>query len=320
MLNSICPICGISFKKLNNLHRYCSKTCKSKARRKEKIKYKHICQYCNKEFFSFLKEQKYCNKKCSNNQYNLIDKKQRLTNRDKVCKICGKNYYDSGKMNKSKFCSLKCRKEYQYSKNRVKGLQIVICPICNTEFKQKRLNHRCCSEKCSDKLYKIENHEEILIKGKEYRNNNKHIAKKYMERNRIRLNKMSNERQKLRKKEDHIFRIKCVLRCTILDAFKNKGFKKSSRTEKILGCDYITFIEHLKKQLPKGETLENFGRYGFHIDHIIPLSTARTEEEVIKLNHYTNLRPLWYKDNWSKSDILPDGRRGRNVDFKEIVC
>lgn len=42
MLNSICPICGISFKKLNNLHRYCSKTCKSKARRGRNVDFKEI--------------------------------------------------------------------------------------------------------------------------------------------------------------------------------------------------------------------------------------------------------------------------------------
>jgi hypothetical protein len=32
--------------------------------------------------------------------------------------------------------------------------------------------------------------------------------------------------------------------------------------------------------------------YGWDIDHIVPVSSAKTEEDVIKLNHYTNLRPL----------------------------
>ena len=28
------------------------------------------------------------------------------------------------------------------------------------------------------------------------------------------------------------------------------------------------------------------------IDHIVPMSTAKTEKDVLKLNHYTNFQPL----------------------------
>jgi hypothetical protein len=37
--------------------------------------------------------------------------------------------------------------------------------------------------------------------------------------------------------------------------------------------------------------------YGWDIDHIIPISSAKTEEEIIKLNHYSNLQPLCSKIN-----------------------
>jgi hypothetical protein len=45
----------------------------------------------------------------------------------------------------------------------------------------------------------------------------------------------------------------------------------------------------------------NYGYYGWHIDHIKPLSSAKNEFELIKLFHYTNLQPLWWKDNLSKN-------------------
>jgi hypothetical protein len=42
-------------------------------------------------------------------------------------------------------------------------------------------------------------------------------------------------------------------------------------------------------------------RAEWHIDHIVPLATAKCEEDVIKLNHFTNLRPLWAADNLKKN-------------------
>jgi hypothetical protein len=49
-------------------------------------------------------------------------------------------------------------------------------------------------------------------------------------------------------------------------------------------------------------TLENHGEW--HLDHIIPLASATTEEEIIKLNHYTNFQPLWAEENLSKGDRI----------------
>ena len=49
----------------------------------------------------------------------------------------------------------------------------------------------------------------------------------------------------------------------------------------------------------------------WHIDHIVPLSLAQTVDEVYYLNHHTNLRPLWVKDNISKGDRIDES----NVDL-----
>ena len=50
---------------------------------------------------------------------------------------------------------------------------------------------------------------------------------------------------------------------------------------------------------------DNYGKYGWHIDHITPISLAQTEDEIYKLSHYTNLQPLWWRENILKSNKLP---------------
>ena len=72
---------------------------------------------------------------------------------------------------------------------------------------------------------------------------------------------------------------------------RRRGFTKSSKTCEILGCDWDTLKEHFEKQFDDKMSWENHGTY-WDIDHIIPVSSAKTEEDIIRLNHYTNLQPL----------------------------
>lgn len=79
-------------------------------------------------------------------------------------------------------------------------------------------------------------------------------------------------------------------------------YRKSKRTEELLGCTILEFSEHLKSLFKEGMTFENHGQCVecWHIDHIIPLVSAITEEDIIKLCHHTNLQPLWSRENMSK--------------------
>ena len=51
-------------------------------------------------------------------------------------------------------------------------------------------------------------------------------------------------------------------------------------------------------------TWKNHTIDGWHIDHIIPLSSAKTSKDVEKLMHYTNLQPMWAIENIKKSDKI----------------
>jgi len=83
----------------------------------------------------------------------------------------------------------------------------------------------------------------------------------------------------------------------------NNGFTKKSRSYEILGCSFDYFKNHIESKFTDGMTWEN--RSKWHIDHIIPISSAKTEAEILKLNHYTNLQPLWAADNIRKGNKMP---------------
>jgi hypothetical protein len=85
-----------------------------------------------------------------------------------------------------------------------------------------------------------------------------------------------------------------------------KGKVKSDTTKNLLGCSLDEFLIHIEKQFKPGMTFENYGCHGWHIDHIIPCATfdlSRPYHQKICF-HYTNLRPMWEKENISKGKTV----------------
>ena len=82
-----------------------------------------------------------------------------------------------------------------------------------------------------------------------------------------------------------------------------KGTKKRHKTLDLLGCSIDKLVLHLESLFQEGMTWDNYGRDGWHLDHIIPCSMfelVNSEEQEICF-HYTNLQPLWAHDNLSKN-------------------
>ena len=96
--------------------------------------------------------------------------------------------------------------------------------------------------------------------------------------------------------------MKCNLRRRTHHAFKNKGYSKNTKTQKMLGIDWEVAKQHIERQFTKGMNWNNQGEW--HIDHIMPLASASTPERLKELCHYTNLQPLWAEDNLNKSDKI----------------
>lgn len=104
-------------------------------------------------------------------------------------------------------------------------------------------------------------------------------------------------------KEDPIFKLKEQIRNLIRNSYRRTGFHKNSKTADILGCDFDTLNSHLRATWLKNYGIEWDGE-DYHIDHIVPLATAKTEDEVRALCHYDNLQMLKPSDNIAKSDKL----------------
>ncbi len=107
-----------------------------------------------------------------------------------------------------------------------------------------------------------------------------------------------------RRKENSNPMAKCIQinRVCIRGAFKRKGYSKNSQAYKLLGASWEVVIAHFESLFQDGMTWDNHGEW--EIDHTIPISTANSEEEVIKLCYYKNLQPLWKEENRAKSNKI----------------
>ena len=82
--------------------------------------------------------------------------------------------------------------------------------------------------------------------------------------------------------------------------FKTKNVNINKKIFEIVGCTPNELKIHIESQFKEGMCWENHQQDGWHIDHIIPLSSAKTEEEINGLCHFTNLQPLWSTENYKK--------------------
>lgn len=125
-----------------------------------------------------------------------------------------------------------------------------------------------------------------------------HVAKKreWFEANKDTINALRRERRRT----DPLLALKNRLRTRTAVAFQRRGYSKTSNTRLIIGCDWAALKAHIEAQFVGGMTWEN--RHLWHVDHVIPLASARSEQELLKLCHFTNLQPLWAEDNIRKHD------------------
>lgn len=186
-----------------------------------------------------------------------------------------------------------------------------ICNSCENKMQKEWRNplseERLLELKKYQKEWVQNNRDKTQNNFNKWRKNNIEIAN---ERNRIfsRKHKQENAtRINDKRAKDPIFKLGMNIRCLIRNSFNrvnNTTSRKAKRTEEILGCSVESFMSYIQSKFTDGMTFENHGRYGWHIDHIKPLATSKNEEDIYKLNHYSNLQPLWAIDNLKKGSKI----------------
>lgn len=152
--------------------------------------------------------------------------------------------------------------------------------------------------------YRINNSESKKEYLKEYRAKNavkiKEGKKEYYSRNTEKIIADSINYQKKRRQTDPLFRLISNLRTRVCEHCHSIRLQKKHTTIQALGCNMSEFKEYMQSKFKDGMTWDNYGSW--HVDHIKPISLATNEEEVMTLNHYTNLQPLWKHDNFLKGN------------------
>lgn len=153
----------------------------------------------------------------------------------------------------------------------------------------------------TQKLYRDKNKDRLKIYRIEYSNKNRD---KISERNKLNRASINSSRLK-RVNSDPLFKLSNTLRSRINCFIKSFGTSKKTTTKQLIGAEFSVVKKHIERQFKDGMTWNNHGIKGWHIDHVIPLSSAKTEDELLILFHYTNLQPLWSKDNFEKGCKIP---------------
>jgi hypothetical protein len=165
---------------------------------------------------------------------------------------------------------------------------------------------KSCNRKRSLEYYYENKKERLLYSKKWYDKNKDHVkeydrkryeetresqieySKNYYKQNREERLKYGAKWYNRKKERDPIFNLYTKVRALLHSGLKRQGYSKTSRTHEILQCSYEELMEHLNNN-PYGFKYEDGG---YDIDHIVPVSSAKTEEELLKLNVFTNLQLL----------------------------
>lgn len=278
-----------------------------------------VCKTCNVEKllseFHLAKKNKQgvktsC-KICTNKKYEPKPLTQTifLEKGTRICTVCREekdfsNFYKSPKERsgvgqKCKSCTTKIRKEFALIEKTV-SVSEKVCGKCKIE--------QCVSEFVKDSSRKDGLASTCQTCVKEYRSKNKelfrNLKREYTKNNKEHILQYARNYTSERLQTDGLFKFASNIRGCVLQSFKSTKNHKKSRTVEILGCPIFEFKNYIESQFEHWMTFENHGncetidyRCSWDLDHCVPSSYAKTEDEIILLNHWSNFQPLCSRKN-----------------------
>jgi len=167
-----------------------------------------------------------------------------------------------------------------------------------------RRNEKSCPKYKHE--YYLKNKQKIRERSKKWAENNKERAKehskKWYKENKARHNQKAVEYRRKKRQSNPLERVKDSLSSNLRNALSGRA--KGQKTLDYLCMNIDEFKSYIEKMFMDGMTWENYGLYGWHLDHIQPVCSFdhSDEEQIKKCWHYSNFQPLWAKDNLSKGD------------------
>jgi hypothetical protein len=195
--------------------------------------------------------------------------------------------------------------------------RLAICRVKRTAYvkEYQRLNAKKLSDQ--KKEYHALNAEKVKACKKAYRDANRDKIRAWQKQDRkdrpeyyrqkshndyIKFREKINARVRNKLATDPQYRLAKLLRNRVREQFR------AGSTVRDLGCSLAEFKQYIESKFQPGMSWENWNYEGWHLDHIIPLSKfdLTNREQVLKAFHYTNLQPLWARDNLRKNKYVEE--------------
>lgn len=296
-----CKSCGVEKEIINFVKSYYtedgySNKCMLCLKEKPKVGESQVCLVCGEEkdlsLFPFRKDRGYFEKRCQS------CKKEKRTIDFGVFKE------DNKKCPKCE--TYKSFENYSKCKSCPKGISSW-CKKCESVENKKKRDSMPDEIKKQKKREEYQKHKERYIKS----------AKLWAQSNKERVRENRREKERNLKYTDPIKYLKRNTSSLIRASFNReiiKGCHKAKKAVDILGCTVEEFKKHIESQFENWMNWENYGncqtldyKCSWHLDHIIPVGLAKTEEELYLLNHWSNFQPLCSKKNQNdkRFEIFP---------------
>lgn len=184
----------------------------------------------------------------------------------------------------------------------IKGSTHKRCPKCKKTY-PRTIDFFGNNSRISDGLH-IYCYKCVGIMQKEWNKYNANKQRKYQNKSNKKRKESGKTKQYYQNKRntDDTFNIANNLRNLLWRALKTQNANKYHSLKEDVGCSLIELKEWITCNFDDGMTWNNKGRFGWHIDHVIPLSAFDLKNPLHQkiCSHYTNLHPMWGIPNIQK--------------------